>query len=403
MKLYWIAASIMSLFNKKARQFVQGRKGLLKSIENDTLPEKPVIWFHCASVGEFEQARPLIEQLKAQTDRYAVVLTFFSPSGYELRKNYSYADRVYYLPMDGPRNASRLIEAIRPVKAVFVKYEFWYYYLNELSRRSIDTYIVSAIFRPEQAFFKSYGRFFRNMLKKYTRLFVQDQASADLLKGIGIDAVTVAGDTRFDRVLSITSAPKDIPVVEEFAKGKLCLVAGSSWAPDEEIIVKAALKHRDRLKIVFAPHEIFPQNIERLESLLTGCGYRHVRFSKAEGLADKDVLIIDNIGMLSSIYRYADFAYIGGGFGVGIHNVLEPATYGIPVIYGPKHRKFREALQMAEKGAGFPIDSLDSLSKVMDRFCEEEDFRRDAGKRSSDYVRTNSGATGIIYKELNIR
>ena len=414
--IYWFAACIISPFSKKASLFVSGRKGLMRRIRDEYAGGDRTIWFHCASVGEFEQARPLIEMFRKKSPEHRILLTFFSPSGYELRKNYPFADKVYYLPMDTLGKAEAFIEAVKPEKAIFIKYEFWYNYLRTLSRKGVDTYIVSAIFRPDQHFFKWYGSFFRKMLYLYKRLFVQDEASAVLLRNIGVTSVTVCGDTRFDRVHEITSSPADLPVVSDFKGDSVCMVAGSTWPPDEEIICASAGRlcaeneKEIPFKLVIAPHEVEKSNVERLVRLSVSAGMRTVKYSDfadAVGNADAErelseahVLVIDNVGMLSSIYRYADFAYIGGGFGVGIHNILEAATYSIPVVFGPNYRKFREACSMIGNGSAFSVGDARSFDEIFLKLYKDPSFRLDCGKTAADYVNSNLGATEVIFDAI---
>jgi len=361
-------------------------------------PGDRTIWIHAASLGEFEQGRPVIEAIKKEKPGIKIVLTFFSPSGYEIRKNYPLADCICYLPADTPRNARRFIKLINPEYVVFVKYEFWNNYISTLYRNGIPFCLISAIFRPDQHFFKWYGTFFRNMLKKFNRIFVQDQKSFDLLSGIGLDNIQLAGDTRFDRVVQIAATAKDIPQLGQFRGNEKLFLAGSSWKPDEEIIVQYINNNPEKMKWVFAPHEIDKPNIERLEKLLK---VSHVRFSEFnEKAADSRVLIIDNIGMLSSAYKYAYIAAIGGGFGKGIHNVLEPACWGIPVLFGPKYEKFKEAVDLINENGAVTFDSFDKFSVALDKWLADESFYLKSAKTTLNYINKNTGATNKILQEI---
>mgnify|MGYP003288848533 CR=1 FL=1 len=401
--VYGALLSFASLFNKKAKLFCDGRKGLLKRIASEIDHSKPIIWFHCSSVGEFEQARPLIEWYKENRDEYRILLTFFSPSGYEMRKNYPLADWIYYLPVDTPSNARKFIETTAPCKAVFIKYEFWYNYLSQLHKKRIETYIVSAIFREDQAFFKFYGGLFRKMLKSFTALFVQDELSRKLLEGIGItDNVLVCGDTRFDRVNQITSASKEFPIIEKFSKNSFTILAGSTWPPDEEILA-ASVKNFSKVKLVMAPHEIHKEHISKI--LETFKGYKLIKFSESgdlsdEQLAEANVLLIDCMGILSSIYRYGNFAYIGGGFGVGIHNILEAATYGIPVAFGPNYRKFKEARDLISRHGATSVRSQEEFYALLDKLVKNRNVAQERGTICLNYVKENLGATNKIISKI---
>ena len=401
--VYGALLSFASLFNNKAKLFCDGRKGLLKRIASEIDHSKPIIWFHCSSVGEFEQARPLIEWYKENRDEYRILLTFFSPSGYEMRKNYPLADWIYYLPVDTPSNARKFIETAAPCKAIFIKYEFWYNYLSQLHKKGIETYIVSAIFREDQAFFKFYGGLFRKMLKSFTALFVQDELSRELLEGIGItDNVTVCGDTRFDRVNQITSASKEFPVIEKFSKNSFTILAGSTWPPDEEILA-ASVKNFSKVKLVMAPHEIHKEHIAKI--METFKGYKVIKFSQSGDLSDAqleeaNVLLIDCMGILSSIYRYGNFAYIGGGFGVGIHNILEAATYGIPVAFGPNYRKFKEARDLIARQGATSIRSQEEFYALLDKLVKNRNVVQERGTVCLNYVKENLGATNKIISKI---
>jgi 3-deoxy-D-manno-octulosonic-acid transferase len=392
-------AFVISPFNSKASLWVRGRKKWAEKIADKIKPDDRTVWIHCASLGEFEQGRPVIEGIKKNMPELKVVLTFFSPSGYEIRKNYPGADCISYLPADTPGNAARFISLVKPEFVIFVKYEFWNNYISELYRNKNPLYLISGIFRPEQHFFKWYGTFFRLMLRKFERIFVQDQTSLDLLSAIGIVNISLAGDTRFDRVVQITGTARDIPELELFRGGEKLFLAGSSWKQDEEIIARYINKYPGRMKWVFAPHEIDIPNIERLEKLIN---VRHVRFSEFnQTAADARVLIIDNIGMLSSAYKYACIAAIGGGFGKGIHNILEPACWGIPVIFGPRYKKFREAIDLINENGAMTFDSFEKFAGILDKWLTDELFYLKSANAALDYINKNTGATVKILKEIS--
>lgn len=406
LSFYLFATRLVGIFNPKAKLFNNGQKGLMDLIRKSVATDAPIIWVHCSSVGEFEQSRPIIEWYKKEMPHYKILLTFFSPSGYEVRKNYPLADWVFYLPLDTTSNARAFLDCVKPVKAIFIKYEFWYNYLNELKRRNIETYIVAAIFRSSQAFFKPYGGFFRSMLANYTMLFVQDKQSFDLLASIGIkDNVQICGDTRFDRVHEITKNSASFPLIELFAKDSFTMVAGSSWAPDEEIIAKV-LKNFPRTKLVVAPHEI---GKERIASVMERfAGYKIVKYSELNSscgdlhtlLQQSQILIIDCIGILSSIYKYGKFAYIGGGFGVGIHNILEAATYGMPVVFGPNHKKFKEANDLLELGGATSIKNATEFYSLFSTFINVPSEIEKRGNISLEYVKSNLGATYKVVSRI---
>jgi 3-deoxy-D-manno-octulosonic-acid transferase len=391
-------AHLVSPINAKVALWTNGQKNWAIKIRGKINPAERNIWIHCASLGEFEQGRPLIEALKKERPEYKVILTFFSPSGYEIRKNYLSVDCVSYLPVDKPRNAEKFIELVNPEFVIFVKYEFWNNYISVLYRRNIPLYLVSAIFRQEQHFFRWYGAFFRSMLKKFRLIFVQDQQSASLLKQISIDNILVAGDTRFDRVIRIASAAKTISQLEKFRGDEKLFLAGSSWSQDEEIISRYINMFPDKMKWVFAPHEIDEPNIERLVNLFT---VKCIRFSEFnENVSDARVLIIDNIGMLSSAYRYAHIAEIGGGFGKGIHNILEPASWGIPVVFGPKYKMFREANDLKAMGGAESFQNYDDFENIINRWLDNSNLYTLSAEAAGNYVKSNTGATEIIIKEI---
>ena len=393
-----------SLFHTKARLMCQGQRQTTELLRRANLSGQRCIWFHAASLGEFEQGRPLIEKIKAQDPQCKILLTFFSPSGYEVRKNYPLADVVCYLPFDTRRRVREFLDLAQPSVAIFIKYEFWANYLFELKRREIPTYIISAIFRPEQPFFRWYGAPFRPLLHCYTHLYIQDDASKQLLEKAGIQGnVTVTGDTRYDRVWEIRRAAKEIPEVESLlqaADGERVrtLVAGSSWPQDEEILIPY-FNARPELKLIIAPHEIHEEHLRSIEAMLKRPALR-LSAARGKDLRDYSCLIIDCFGLLSSVYRYGEIAYIGGGFGVGIHNTLEAAVYDIPVIFGPEYRKFREACDLVECGGGFAVHSKSEFTAKMDELLSMPDHLRAAGKASGALVRQNIGATEKILEGL---
>jgi 3-deoxy-D-manno-octulosonic-acid transferase len=399
--LYSAFAWLISPFNSKASLWVRGRKNWSEKLKTKIKPGDRVMWIHCSSLGEFEQGRPVLEAIRKERPELRVVLTFFSPSGYEIRKNYPLADCISYLPADTRGNAERFISIVNPELVIFVKYEFWNNYISELYSKNIPLYLVSGIFRPGQHFFKWYGSFFRNILKKFERIFVQDQNSMDLLLGIGLKNVMVTGDTRFDRVVQIAASSKDILQIEQFRGSEKLFLAGSSWAPDEEIIARYINENPARLKWVFAPHEIDKPNIERLEKLIK---VKHVRFSEFnESSSDARVLIMDNIGMLSSAYRYAHIAAIGGGFGKGIHNILEPACWGIPVMFGPRFQKFKEAVDLINQNGAMTFNSFENFSDILNRWLSDELFYLKSVSAAKNYVHNNKGATEKILQEIHIK
>lgn len=375
---------------------MQGRKDVITKIQQAfTSNSAKVVWVHCASLGEFEQGRPLIEKLKQEFPDYKILLTFFSPSGYEVRKNYALADGVYYLPWDTKRNATSFLDAVKPALAVFVKYEFWYHYATELKKRSIPTLSIASIFRSEQLFFKPYGGFYSGILKKFSHFFVQNYASADLLKSIGITSVSVAGDTRFDRVVEIASNAASIPLAEVFKGEEKVMVVGSAWPEDMEVLAPFINEQGRHLKFIIAPHEIDETSLTRIEQ---GILQKHVRFSKAndKSVSDCSVLIIDNIGLLSRLYRYGEFAYIGGAFGKGLHNVLEAACYGIPIFFGNKsYQKFQEATDLINRGGAFEVADDHDLSTKYEMVTAPENFLM-ACEVTKAYVHENLGATDKI-------
>lgn len=392
----WLASKFN---NNKATLFLSGRENVFALLEQKRLPGEHYVWFHAASLGEFEQGRPIMESLKNSHPEFKILLTFFSPSGYEVRKDYQGADIICYLPMDMSWNVKRFLDIVQPDCAIFIKYEFWMNYLLELKKRQIKTYIVSAIFRESQLFFRSYGGFYRRLLKSFTHLFVQNDESVRLLHSIGFDNVTKVGDTRFDRVADIAAKSKDLPIVQAFKSDAKVLIAGSSWPNDENILLPY-FNQNFPLKLIIAPHEI---DEEHLQSIISQLKRPYIRYSQAtiENVKEADCLIIDCFGLLSSIYRYGEIAYIGGGFGVGIHNILEAAVYGIPVIFGPNFRKFQEAVDLQQKGGAFVIENYESFSQIMSEFLEENSsLYSSACKVSNDYSQANKGATSKVVNAI---
>ena len=463
---YALAVRVVAFFNPKVKLMWQGEKDAYAKIESGLREGDRVVWVHAASLGEFEQGRPLIEKLKRENPEYKILLTFFSPSGYEVRKNYAGADVIAYLPLDTAHNAKRFVELVKPEKVVFVKYEFWLNYLRELRVRGVDTYIISAIFRENQVFFKWYGGIFREGLKAFKMMFVQNEESKELLKGIGVENVVVAGDTRFDRVADIAAAAKKLEIVERFVgirneelgmrngvplspsdsspnlgeqsrevqNGEFLpvLVVGSSWGPDEDLLARYINERAGRMKMIIAPHEVREERIKELTGKLTckwmlytnaQCTMHNAQLSDnihsqsnleefnpsvlrtpplrqgrnmecRSALNDADVLVVNTIGVLSSVYQYGQVAYIGGGFGVGIHNTLEAAAWGIPVVFGPNYHKFQEAKELIECGAGWSIKNYEECARALDEFFEKNEV---ASKAAAEYVASHTGATDLIY------
>ena len=444
--IYLIGVAIGSLFNKKIKKMWRGEREAVDLLKEKVDPTAKYVGFHAASLGEFEQGRPLIEQLRATHPEYKILLTFFSPSGYEVRKNYEGADIVCYLPLDTIRNARRFLRAVHPVMAFFIKYEFWYNYLHILRHRGVPVYSVSSIFRPGQVFFKWYGRNYAKVLHCITHFFVQNEVSLQLLKGIGIDEATVVGDTRFDRVLQIKEQAKELPIVEAFGdackddlsedackrvlsedackedlsedackedlsedackedlsengcKGCKVFVAGSSWQPDEDIFIRFFNDHPD-WKLIIAPHVI---GEDHLAYILDKLQMKAVRYTQAteQSAAEARCLIIDCFGLLSTIYRYGEIAYVGGGFGVGIHNVPEAAVWGVPVLFGPNNKRFQEAQDLLACKGSFEVTDYDSFNTIISRLISDDKFRHQCGEASANYVKSRSGATDIIMKSV---
>lgn len=399
-RLYSVLIGLAAPFNIKARQIRQGRRKAFQELSAKIRHDKPVIWVHCASLGEFEQGRPIIEAIRKEHPAYQVLLTFFSPSGYEIRKNYNLADCICYLPADTKRNAKKLIELVRPEIVFFVKYEFWHHYINELKKKNIPLFLVSAIFREQQQFFGNtpWGKWYRQMLFCFEHFFVQDEQSVQLLKQIGITNVTRAGDTRFDRVAEIARNGKTMSLIENFKGNNLLVVAGSTWKPDEELLVAYILDH-PKTKFIIAPHETKQGNVSRLINLLKT---NVICYTEAhdESVMNNQVMIVDTIGILSSIYRYADLAYIGGGFGVGIHNTLEAAIFGMPIVFGPNYLKFNEATSMVSLGIAFPVTDSASLSSIFHELLSDNEKRNKIAGKCTTFTNQNLGATQIILKKV---
>lgn len=406
--LYQLGIMAYGLFNKKVNAMWRGERDAFRVLREKVDPAARYVWFHAASLGEFEQGRPLMEQMKREHPELKILLTFFSPSGYEVRKNYEYADIICYLPIDTVANARRFLRLVRPEMAFFIKYEFWYNYLHILKHRGVPVYSVSSIFRPDQIFFQWYGRQYGRVLKCFTHFFVQNEMSRDLLAGIGLRNVSVTGDTRFDRVLQIKDAARELPVVQSFVgTSSRVFVAGSSWQPDEDIFIRYFNEHRD-WKLIIAPHVIGEDHLQQIEQALDGrrvVRYTQVQQSEPDGgqvVAQAEVLIIDCFGLLSSIYRYADVTYVGGGFGVGIHNTVEAAVWGVPVIFGPNNHKFQEAQKLKSLGGGVEIAGYDDFKRLMDRFDTDGEYLHAVGRQAGDYVSRQAGATRMILSEVRL-
>ena len=406
--------AIASLFNEKVRKMWRGEREAFKILKQKVDPNAKYIWFHAASLGEFEQGRPLMERIRKEYPQYKILLTFYSPSGYEVRKNYEGADIICYMPVDTRLNAIRFLRLVRPVMAFFIKYEFWSNFLHILKHRNIPTYSVSSIFRENQVFFKWYGRNYAGVLKCFTRFFVQNEESKRLLEGIGIKDVEVVGDTRFDRVLQIKEAAKQLPICEAFRTGVASsqsadvphhdfkvFVAGSSWPPDENIFIPFFNEHKD-WRLLIAPHVIAEEHLKLILSLIKG--KKVVRYTQTtpEEAADADVLIIDCFGLLSSMYNYGDVAYIGGGFGVGIHNTLEAAVWNMPVIFGPNNKKFQEAQGLLKSGGGFEINTYEDFSGLMGSLMNDETFLKQAGDKAGAFVAHLAGATDKVLASVKL-
>jgi len=398
---------LVALFSPKVKLFVNGRKEVFPILQNNISPIDKTIWFHAASLGEYEQGLPVIEKIKEKFPNHKIVVTFFSPSGYEVRKNNTVADATVYLPLDTKSNAQKFIKTINPELVFFIKYEYWPNYLNELRKQNIKTYLISGIFREKQAFFKWYGGFYRNALKTFDYFFVQNESSKNLIQSIGFNNVKISGDTRFDRVVSILERDNSLDFIEQFKDNKTTIVIGSSWPKDENLLVNYINNASDDIKFIIAPHNIKSEQIANLKSQITK---KTILFSEKDEmlkqvqhdkLEDFQVFIIDTIGILTKIYSYADIAYVGGGFGnPGVHNILEPATFGIPIIIGPNYSHFAEAIALVHQEGCVSISNQNELNEALDNLVFNEDVRHEKGHICSTFVQMNKGATDVILKHI---
>jgi len=391
---------VTAIINEKAEKFIKGRKNWDDTLAGKLKPDVSYLWFHCSSLGEFEQGRPLMEKIKNYYPQYNIIITFYSPSGYEIRKNYKCADIIMYLPMDTRRNARKFVNMVKPEKVFFIKYDFWHFFLSEIKKQNIPAYLVSGIFREKQIFFRNspWGKLYRRILNNFKHFFVQDIKSAKILAKIGINNVTVSGDTRFDRVAEIARSSKDFPLIDKFKGNSPLIIAGSTWRPDEEILAEFIQKH-DNIKIIIAPHEVLSANINRLQQMIKNPSLKYSEANN-KNITGYSVLIIDSVGLLSSLYKYGDIAYIGGGFGVGIHNILEPATFGLPVLFGPKHEKFKEAIDLVKTGGAFPVHNYKELNTSLENLLKNPEKRAEASKTCTNFVVKNRGATDMIIKKI---
>jgi 3-deoxy-D-manno-octulosonic-acid transferase len=402
-RLYYLIIFIVTPFNSKARLWISGRKGLLGRLAAEIDKDKPLVWFHASSLGEFEQGRPVMESFKKKNPEFKILLTFFSPSGYEVRKNYQGADYICYLPLDTQKNARKFIDIVNPRWVVFIKYDFWFNFLTALSKKGIKTYLISAKFRKDQAFFKPYGFWYKKLLSCFDHFFVQEMESVKLLSMIKLENVTLSGDTRFDRVVQIAAESKPIDLVEKFIAGRFTIVCGSTWGKDEDLLARYIDKTNLGSSFIIAPHEIHIGHIKALQEKINRPTFLYSNLA-TDNIPEGTVLIINNIGMLSSLYRYAKLAYIGGGFGTGIHNILEAAVYGIPVIFGTNYGKFHEAFELINEGGAFSISSYNELEELLNSFQMDENKLAKASDASKFYVANNKGSTEKIlsYLENNL-
>ena len=402
--IYLLGVAIASRWDGKIRKMWRGERDAFDVLREKVDPNARYLWFHAASLGEFEQGRPIMERLRKAHPEYKILLTFFSPSGYEVRKNYEGADIICYLPLDTPLNVRRFFHIIRPEMAFFIKYEFWWNYMTYMKKHDIPVYSVSSIFRPQQVFFRWYGYSYRRVLNCITKFFVQNERSRKLLATLGINNVEITGDTRFDRVLEIKQAASekaaDMPIVDAFAKGHKVFVAGSSWPPDEDIFIRYFNEHKD-WRIVIAPHVIGEDHLQQILSKLKRSAVRYTKTSPEEA-AKADCLIIDCFGLLSSIYSCAKVTYVGGGFGVGIHNVLEAAVWNVPVIFGPNNKRFQEAQELLAVRGGMEIGSYEDFSQLMQRFDADSQYLQTASAAAGGYVKTKSGAADKVLREVGL-
>ncbi len=402
---YFLSIKLAALFSEKAKLWVFGRQDYFKKLETAFQKKdknKPLLWMHCASLGEFEQGRTVLETLRKEQPTIQIFLTFFSPSGFEIRKNYPVADWIFYLPSDTASHAEKLLDIVQPTMSIFVKYEFWYHYLSTLKKRQIPTFLIAAIFRKKHPFFQWYGGMHREMLTCFTKIFVQDQSSLELVSSVTKNPVLLAGDTRVDRVAEIAKTPVEFPLVKEFCGENPILVCGSTWPEDEKLIhhfVQAP--EFQKWKIILAPHDIQSARIQAIERQFQGDVLRFSQLEKqaGQGRGPARILLIDNIGILSKLYRFAQVAYIGGGFGTGIHNTLEAIAYSVPVIFGPNHEKFAEALWLKEHSGGFSIQNEKELLDIM-QFLQVENNAKSSGVKAFEYIQLNQGATKIVTREL---
>lgn len=399
LSLYVFAIALVSPWHRKAKLWREGRNHLLRRMADAIEPSDRIVWVHVASLGEFEQGRPIIEKIRAEHPEYKILLTFFSPSGYEIRKDYPGADYIFYLPNDTPRNARRFLDVAHPEIAIFVKYEFWINLLTGLRRRGIRTYIVSAIFRRNSIFFRQWGGLWRQALETFDTLFVQNEESRRLLGRLGFDNVVVAGDTRFDRVAQIAASARRVELVERFRGAERLFVAGSTWGPDEELLLELMNANPD-VKFVIAPHEMDESRIVRLIAETRGGAVRYTRCTDATPLQDKQLMILDTVGILASVYGYATWAYIGGGFGAGIHNTLEAATFGLPVAFGPNYAKFKEARDLVTLGAARSVSSFEELRNWFVPLRDNPEFLLKTSRVARDYTTRHQGATGIVVRTI---
>ena len=404
--IFQFGVIVAAQFFAKVRTMLRGQGIAVRYLQRHVDPNAEYVWFHAASLGEFEQGRPIMEEYRRVYPNRKILLTFFSPSGYEVRKHYDGADLVCYLPIDTVSNARKFLRTVRPVEAFFIKYEFWYNYLHILRHRGVPVYSVSSVFRPDQVFFQWYGRQYRHVLKCFTHFFVQNEESRELLASIGINNVDVTGDTRFDRVAAIAKQSRQIPVVETFlSKNHKCFIAGSSWLPDERIFTRYFREHPG-WKMIIAPHVIAPLHLEQIKNLMPDLKvkfYTQLTAADHQSLIDADVLVIDCFGLLSSMYKYGQIAYVGGGFGVGIHNLPEAAVWNMPVIFGPNNAKFIEAQELKECGGGLEIENYDDFCRIMDNFQASPESLKKAADAAGNYVRSQSGATEKLLTRLRKR
>lgn len=390
---------VTGIFSSKMKSFIHGRKYVWDYLNKEINPQEQYIWFHVSSLGEYEQGLPIMQEMRKNFPEYKILLSFFSPSGYEIRKNNPVADITIYLPLDTPKNAKKFIDLVQPKIAFFVKYDFWPNYLKQLKNKNIRTFLVSGIFREKQLFFKKSGKFYRKSLQAFEHFFVQDDNSQKLLQSIGYSNITIAGDTRFDRVYEITLQQTNLPDIETFIDNKLCVIFGSTWVKDEELISSFINQNKQDIRYIIVPHDIKEKNIARLESSLKKKSVRYTKSTTTE-IKNSEVFIIDTIGLLTRIYRYADIAYVGGGFGAGIHNILEPATYGLPVIIGPEYEKFKEARDLVSQKSCMVVTNQATFDQTMNQLINNEELRRKSGQNNSGYVEKQRGTTDKIISYL---